>query len=163
MGIMAGLLGQLFGQYVIYLDGIAASIIIVMGFWMLFDVHLPPRISPNQFFDQISYQTYSIPTQGIAAGLLLGLALGVVWIPCTGPILGPILTLVAVGGNPLFGAEMLAIYSAGFAVPMLMIAYSSRIGVGLVHNASRMIWIKKFGGFVLLAMGVYLLIPFIQF
>jgi cytochrome c-type biogenesis protein len=161
MGVMAGLLGELFGQYIIYLDEIAAAIIIIMGSWMLFDLHLPPKISPNQFFDQISYHTYSIPTQGVAAGLLLGLALGVVWIPCTGPILGPILTLVAVGGDPLFGAEMLAIYSAGFAVPMVAIAYSSRIGVGLVHNASRIIWIKKFGGFVLLAIGVYLLFPYL--
>jgi cytochrome c-type biogenesis protein len=132
-----------------------------MGAYMLFDIHLPFTRHLN-FFNQISYHTYSIPSQGIASGILLGMALGIIWIPCVGPVLAAILTMVAVSESPVTGAWMLFVYSLGVSVPMLAIAYAGSISTGLVHNTSKMIWVKRIGGFVLIMIGIYMAFPYLH-
>jgi len=41
---------------------------------------------------------------------------------CAGPILGGILTVAAVDGDPLHGGVLLAVYALGMAVPMFVLA-----------------------------------------
>ncbi|MEW2353094.1 cytochrome c biogenesis CcdA family protein [Spirillospora sp. NPDC029432] len=41
---------------------------------------------------------------------------------CAGPLLGGILTVSAVGGDPVYGASLLAVYALGMAVPLFMLA-----------------------------------------
>jgi cytochrome c-type biogenesis protein len=161
MGVIAGTFGELFGQFQLYLSAASIGVLVFMGAYMLFDIHLPFTRHLN-FFNQISYHTYSIPSQGIASGLLLGMALGIIWIPCVGPVLAAILTMVAVSESPVTGAWMLFIYSLGVAVPMLAIAYAGSLSVGLVHNTSKMIWVKRIGGFVLIVIGIYLAFPYLK-
>jgi cytochrome c-type biogenesis protein len=160
MGTLAGVFGEAFSQYQYYINIFGIGVIIFMGIWMLFNLHLP-LILHTGLFNKIGYHTYSIPSEGVAAGLLLGLALGIVWVPCVGPILGTILTLVAANADPYLGAKFLAIYSAGFAIPMLAIAYSSRISTKILSNSSKMIWIKRISGVVLIIVGVYLALQYI--
>ncbi|PRH78457.1 cytochrome C biogenesis protein CcdA [Streptomyces solincola] len=52
-----------------------------------------------------------------ALGLVYGLA-GF----CAGPILGSVLTVAALGGSPVYGALLLAVYAAGMAVPLFLLA-----------------------------------------
>ncbi|GAA4912105.1 cytochrome c biogenesis CcdA family protein [Streptomyces coeruleoprunus] len=52
-----------------------------------------------------------------ALGLVYGLA-GF----CAGPILGSVLTVAALGGNPLYGGLLLAVYALGMAVPLFLLA-----------------------------------------
>jgi len=160
MGVLAGAFGELFSQFQYYIYAASIGIVTFMGLYMLFDLHLPFQSQLN-FFNKISYKTYSLPTEGVGSGMALGMALGIVWLPCTGPVLATILTWVAAGSNILFGAEMLFIYSLGFALPMLAIAYSTTVSSKLVGNNIRMIWIKRFSGFVLLIVGIYMAFPYI--
>ncbi|WP_424212602.1 cytochrome c biogenesis CcdA family protein [Streptomyces sp. BI20] len=41
---------------------------------------------------------------------------------CAGPILGSVLTVAAMGGNPVYGALLLAVYALGMAVPLFLLA-----------------------------------------
>ncbi|MFF3390101.1 cytochrome c biogenesis CcdA family protein [Streptomyces sp. NPDC002669] len=41
---------------------------------------------------------------------------------CAGPILGGILTVAAVGGDPIHGGMLLAVYALGMALPMFVLA-----------------------------------------
>ncbi len=41
---------------------------------------------------------------------------------CSGPILGAVLTVAASSGSPLYGAGLLAIYAAGMAAPLFLMA-----------------------------------------
>ncbi|GAA4521038.1 cytochrome c biogenesis CcdA family protein [Actinoallomurus oryzae] len=41
---------------------------------------------------------------------------------CSGPILGAVLTVAAVGGKPLRGGALLAVYALGMAAPMFVLA-----------------------------------------
>ena len=61
------------------------------------------------------------------AALLLGASLGAVWAPCAGPMLGSILTLIASAQRLDHAATLLACYSIGAAVPMLLIAYGGQV------------------------------------
>ncbi|MBW7851683.1 MAG: cytochrome c biogenesis protein CcdA [Rhodospirillales bacterium] len=54
--------------------------------------------------------------------LALGGAFAFGWTPCIGPILGAILTLGASTLGVASGVQLLAIYSAGLAVPFLLVA-----------------------------------------
>ena len=162
MGLVASAFGAVFTAYSYYLFAAAIVLIIAMGFWMLFDLHLPYNMPRLGIIDRVSRKTYDIPTEGIASGLALGLALGIVWLPCTGPVLATILTWVAANGNIATGGLLLLIYSLGFAVPMLAIAYSARLSSSLAGKSSKTIWIKRVAGAVLIAVGVYLALPYLS-
>ncbi len=56
-----------------------------------------------------------------AAVLALGAATGLTGF-CTGPILGAVLTVAATSGSPLRGGSLLAVYAAGMAAPLLLLA-----------------------------------------
>ncbi len=41
---------------------------------------------------------------------------------CAGPVLGGILTVAALGGDPVYGSTLLAVYALGMAVPLFVLA-----------------------------------------
>jgi cytochrome c biogenesis protein CcdA len=59
-------------------------------------------------------------------GFVLGATLGLVWTPCAGPVLGSILTLMAMTPDLGWAAVLLTFYAAGAAIPMLAIAYGGQ-------------------------------------
>jgi cytochrome c-type biogenesis protein len=63
---------------------------------------------------------------GIWSGFLLGFAFAFGWTPCIGPILATVLALAAASDTILRGIFLLAVYSAGLAVPFLIAA----LGIG---------------------------------
>jgi cytochrome c-type biogenesis protein len=63
---------------------------------------------------------------GIWSGFLLGFAFAFGWTPCIGPILATVLALASQQGTIARGVLLLAVYSAGLAVPFLLAA----VGIG---------------------------------
>ena len=63
---------------------------------------------------------------GIWGGFLLGFAFAFGWTPCIGPILATVLALAAASDTIARGVLLLAVYSAGLAVPFLLTA----VGIG---------------------------------
>lgn len=63
---------------------------------------------------------------GFASSFILGLALGLVWTPCAGPILAVIITLVAFNNITSTAFLMTLFYSLGAAIPMFLIAYGGQ-------------------------------------
>ena len=89
---------------------------------------------------------------------MLGVSLGIVWMPCVGPILASILMIVAQHGAVLYGASLLMTYSMGLAIPMLLVAYSSNLVSDKLRVMSKYsIGIRKVAGVILLLVGVYYL------
>jgi cytochrome c-type biogenesis protein len=56
---------------------------------------------------------------GIWSGFLMGFAFAFGWTPCIGPILATVLALAAASDTVARGVLLLAIYSAGLAIPFL--------------------------------------------
>jgi cytochrome c-type biogenesis protein len=59
---------------------------------------------------------------GIWSGFLLGFAFAFGWTPCIGPILSAVLILAARSDTIARGVLLLAVYSAGLAIPFLLTA-----------------------------------------
>ncbi len=57
---------------------------------------------------------------GIWSGFLMGFAFAFGWTPCIGPILATVLALAAASDTIARGVLLLAIYSAGLAIPFLL-------------------------------------------
>ena len=92
---------------------------------------------------------------GKAGGFVLGLALGVVYVPCAGPILAAITVLGATHRVGLTAVALTAAFAAGTAVPLLAVALaggqlSGRIGA--IRRRAPLV--RQVGGVVLVAMAV---------
>lgn len=73
--------------------------------------------------------------RGLGGAFLLGGLLGMVWSPCSGPILGSILTLVASQGGAIAGGIMLGVFGLGAALPLMTLGYVSRSTMGRIRAA----------------------------
>ena len=165
MGVLVSAFGATFAGYTDYLRNIAILFIISMGL-VLFDQDVNMefmKISGSitqglrgiGFFNKFSSK---MPEGSLIGGFFLGMSLGVLWIPCVGPILGAVLALVASVGNMTYGASMLFVYSIGMSLPMLSIAYYGK------KVTNRYKWfsrngelLKKLSGLVLIVIGIMLL------
>ena len=59
---------------------------------------------------------------GIVGGFLMGFAFAFGWTPCIGPILAAVLAMAAISETIARGIFLLAVYSAGLAIPFLLTA-----------------------------------------
>jgi len=150
MGIVTSAFGAAFQAHTGQLKILAEILIIAMGLAMLFEISLFNSFAK---FPLLAGMKDESPI----SGLLLGLSLGVLWIPCVGPILASILTMVALEGSTSNGALTLMIYSAGFAVPMLILAYSAHLSTSKIKLISKYdAAFKKGAGIVLILVGLWM-------
>lgn len=63
---------------------------------------------------------------GVLAALLAGLATGLLWSPCAGPVLGAILSLAVVGDHPLSVGVLLLAYGSGAALMLALLYFAGR-------------------------------------
>ena len=72
-----------------------------------------------------------------SSGIVLGASLGLVFVPCAGPVLAAVTALSATGGGGLETFFVAVAYASGAAVPMLAIAVGSKRlteGVGFLRQ-----------------------------
>lgn len=67
-----------------------------------------------------------IQLSGLGGQFLLGVLLGAIWSPCSGPTLGAAIGLAAQGDTMLKAAAVMAVFGLGAATPILALAYGSR-------------------------------------
>src|SRR5438445_7131466 len=79
-----------------------------------------------KFLNRDVHLRSSATQPGIWSGFLLGFAFAFGWTPCIGPILATVLALAAASDTIARGVLLLAIYSAGLAIPFLLAA----LGIG---------------------------------
>ncbi len=166
MGVLVSAFGATFGSFADTLRSIAILFIMGMGV-VLFDEDVNTEFikissaltqSVRQSLGSMSGYSSRVPEGSLFGGFFLGMSLGIVWIPCVGPILGAVLAYVASVGNVPYGAWMLFVYSVGMSLPMLTIAYYSKKVVAryqwfVRHGPA----LKKLSGLVLIVIGVMLL------
>lgn len=92
---------------------IAGIIIIVFG------LHLTGLVKIPLLYRESRIDT-GAPKRGLTGSFVLGFAFAFGWTPCIGPILTAILLLAAKRDTVIAGMFLLAIYSAGLAIPFLL-------------------------------------------
>jgi cytochrome c-type biogenesis protein len=123
-GAAAGLIGADLIAYRPLLLRVAGVALVVMGVVLLGG--LPWLL--RQFRVEVAHR---LP-RGPWASYVVGLAFAIGWTPCIGPILTAILILAASSATAPKGALLLAAYSAGMGLPLLVAA-------GLVGQLTRLI------------------------
>jgi cytochrome c-type biogenesis protein len=94
------------------------------------------------------------PFAGVASGFLLGFAFAFGWTPCIGPILAGVLAMAATSDTISHGVFLLAIYSAGLAIPFLLTALGINQFLGFYKRFRRYLQVVEVSsGFLLLFVG----------
>ena len=95
---------------------------------------------------------------GRGGPLVAGAAFAIAWTPCTSITLGAILTQAAISSSAAHGALLLAFYSAGLAIPFLLIAVAfERMTSALAVVKRHFPVIIALGGAVMIGLGVLIL------
>jgi cytochrome c biogenesis protein CcdA len=95
-------------------------------------------------------------SDSLGSAFLLGALLGLVWSPCSGPLLASALIMAASESGAGSGAVMLGFFGLGAATPLVAAAYVSRPFFGAVRQrvASWGEWVKKLLGIAIFASGL---------
>jgi cytochrome c-type biogenesis protein len=113
LGAIATTAGQLANQYRPVLTIVAGLIIIVFG------LHLTGVLKIKALY--MDKRLHGMKSSGTPWGaFLVGFAFAFGWTPCIGPILTTILAFAANEDTVMKGTLLLAVYSAGLAVPFLL-------------------------------------------
>lgn len=96
--------------------------------------------------------TRSGQTRGIASAFLAGLAVGLLWSPCAGPILGAIFSINIAGHSAIATGALLAAYGSGCALMLgLLIVGGRKLVAPLRAKSALMERLRQAAGGVMLA------------
>ncbi len=113
LGLAASSIGQLLGTHKAFLSHVAGVVIIIFG------LHLTGIFRINALY--ADKRLHGIKGGASPWGaFVIGFAFAFGWTPCVGPYLASILTFAAEQDTAWKGGGLLAIYSAGLAVPFLL-------------------------------------------
>ena len=147
LGLSATVVGSALNAHKRALEQVGGILIIAMGVVFL----------ATPFVRLLNREWHSQSLQALAGRggpLLAGAAFAIAWTPCTSITLGAILTQAAVSSSAAHGALLLAFYSAGLAIPFLLIALAfERMTQALAIVKRHFPVIIAFGGAVLIVLG----------
>jgi cytochrome c-type biogenesis protein len=115
LGASATYLGSFLMERLTLLGKIAGVVIIIFG------LHTMGVLRIGWLYKEKRFNSSTRPTTVFGA-VLVGIAFAFGWTPCIGPILAAILTVAAGEETVGEGIRLLAVYSAGLAIPFLMTA-----------------------------------------
>ncbi len=151
LGLTATQIGSLLTSNIETLRTAGGVLIVLMGFVFL----------ATPFVDALNFQWHSASLTRLAGRggpVLAGAAFAIAWTPCTSITLGAIVTEAAVSNSALHGAILLAFYSAGLAIPFLLIALAFERMTGALEVVKRhYAVIVGLGGAVMIVLGLLIL------
>jgi cytochrome c-type biogenesis protein len=148
LGLTATGLGSTLKDHRELLVKISGALIVAMG--VLFVASLfATRLNREWHVDGLMERA------GKGGPIVAGAAFAIAWTPCIGPTLGAILSAASLSDSAARGAFLLAVYSAGLAIPFLLTAIAfSRMTTAFAVVKRHYRAIIATGGVILIAMGI---------
>ncbi len=148
LGLSATAIGSTLIDHKQLLERIGGAVIIALGVVFLASPFVP-------LLNREWHPESLLRLAGHGGPLAAGAAFAIAWTPCTSITLAAILTQAAVSSSAANGAVLLAFYSAGLAIPFLLIALAfgrmtSALGVVKRHFPV----IIALGGAIMIVLGV---------
>jgi cytochrome c-type biogenesis protein len=148
LGLTATGLGSFLDENKALLTKISAALIIAMGVLFVSSLFIT-RLNREWHVEAL------LERAGKGGPIVAGAAFAIAWTPCIGPTLGAILSAAALTGSAGRGAFLLAVYSAGLAIPFLLTALAfSRMTTAFAVVKRHYQAIVAVGGLILIAMGI---------
>jgi cytochrome c-type biogenesis protein len=151
LGASATALGRALNYYQVWLQRIGGALIIVFGLVCLGVFNL-------RLLSQERRLHLERKPVGYLGSVLVGMAFAAGWTPCIGPVLGAILGLAATSTDVSRGMLLLAVYSAGLALPFLLAAVAVDSFLDWFQRFRRFLpWVMRVSGVMLVFVGILLL------
>lgn len=148
LGASATALGRALNHYQVWLQRLGGVLIIAFGLVCLGVVKL-------DLLNQERRLHLEQKPVGFLGSGLVGMAFGAGWTPCIGPVLGAILGLAATSSDVSRGMLLLAVYSAGLAVPFLVAAVAVESFLDWFQRFRRYLpWVMRVSGVLLVFVGI---------
>jgi cytochrome c-type biogenesis protein len=149
LGLIAGLLGSAMQSHRDELTMASGILVVAIGFALLGLIPVP------------ALERWLAPALGPArrsrSPVVMGAAFGLAFTPCVTPVLGGILVLASSSSDVLRAGGLLLVYSAGLAVPLLLLAVAfGRTIVALRFVRDRYELLRMVSGVLLVAFGLLL-------
>ena len=151
LGIVAALVGQVYGQVGFGLPIIVSVLAILMGLNLL--EALPLRLPASGGLEWISKD---LP-DGVRS-YLIGLTCGLVASPCSTPVLATLLGWVATTQDMFVGGVLLLAYTAGYVAPLILAGTFTALIKRLLSLRRWSGWITPASGALLVGFGVFSLV-----
>jgi cytochrome c-type biogenesis protein len=151
LGLTATGLGSFLDENKPLLTKISGILIIAMGVLFVASLFIT-RLNREWHVDAL------LQRAGKGGPVIAGAAFAIAWTPCIGPTLGAILSAAALTDSAGRGAFLLAVYSAGLAIPFLLTALAfSQMTTAFAVIKRHYQAIVAVGGVILIAMGILIL------
>lgn len=161
LGLLVGVAGDALGLDPDHIRMAGAVLLMAFGVVMLV-----PRL--NERFTQLMTPVASgahnassrLDAGSLGGAFVVGGLLGMVWSPCSGPMLASALTIVATEGGAIRGTVVLGVFGLGAATVLVAAAYASRAGFGRVRGwvMAHMDRVKRGFGALVLLLGLGILL-----
>jgi cytochrome c-type biogenesis protein len=148
LGLTATGIGSALQDHKELLTKISGALIIFMGVLFVSSLFIT-RLNREWHVDAL------LERAGRGGPIVAGAAFAIAWTPCIGPTLGAILGAASLSGSAAHGAFLLAVYSAGLAIPFLLTAVAfSQMTTAFTVIKRHYEAIVVVGGLILIAMGI---------
>jgi cytochrome c-type biogenesis protein len=151
LGLSATAIGSALNTHKETLEQIGGCVIVAMGLIFL----------ATPFVNALNREWHPdalLRLAGRGGPLIAGAAFAIAWTPCTSVTLGAILTQAAISGSAAHAALLLAFYSAGLAIPFLLIALAFERATEALKVVKRHFPIViGVGGLIMIVLGVLIL------
>ena len=148
LGLTATGIGSALQDHKELLTKISGALIILMGVLFVSSLFVT-RLNREWHVDAL------LERAGRGGPIVAGAAFAIAWTPCIGPTLGAILGAASLSGSAAHGAFLLAVYSAGLAIPFLLTAVAfSQMTTAFTVIKRHYEAIVVVGGLILIAMGI---------
>jgi cytochrome c-type biogenesis protein len=148
LGLTATGLGSTLNEHRDLLEKISAVLITALGIFFVAALFVP-RLNREWHLEPL------LERAGKGGPVVAGAAFAIAWTPCIGPTLGAIITAASLSSSAGHGAFLLAVYSAGLAIPFLLTALAfSQMTTAFATVKRHYSVIIAIGGVILIAMGV---------
>lgn len=148
LGYGASLLGQMLLEYRGTIRVVGGVFVSAMGLYLMGWLKIGPLSRMLSGERRIRVRARRASYLG---AVLVGVGFAAGWTPCIGPILASVLAFAAT--QPGLGAPLMAAYSAGFAVPFLVLALTLGSIRFFVRYSER---VSRIGGAAMVVMGILL-------
>ena len=144
-GASATLIGRSILVNQVLIRKIGGVLIVIFGLGIMGVLKIPFLNTYKQ------YQWKNRPAGAIGT-VLVGVTFAAGWTPCVGPILGTILLYASTTGSIMTGIQLLAVYSLGLGLPLLIISLGVNSFLASFKKISKYMWVVSWvsGGFLII-------------
>ena len=152
LGASITAIGTAFSDYSVWMERIGGALLIIFGLHLLGILRIPG--SEREWGIRFSKR----PIAGHLGSFIIGMGFGAGWTPCIGPILASILTIAASSTSLTTGVSLLAVYSAGLAIPFILSTIAIEKFIEVFKRFRKwLLWVNRTSAALLIGVGIILM------